>query len=96
MYNAISIMYLKMNCAAKLEQENLTKGGVSELEMEAMGMESMDHKIGETTEGLLNKDDEDSSDKDAFGTLNDSVASLKLESKLVAMHDKQAMTVAFP
>jgi len=64
--------------------------------MEAMGIESIDHKIGETTEGLLNKDDEDSSDKDAFGTLNDSVASLKLESKLVAMHDKQAMTVAFP
>lgn len=57
--------------------------------MEAMGMESKDHKI---SEGLLNKDDEDSSEKEMFGALNDSVASLKLESKLVAMHDKLAQT----
>jgi hypothetical protein len=60
--------------------------------MEAMGMESKDHKISENAEGLLNKDEETREEEDLFGALNDSVASLKLESKLVAMHDKQAMT----
>ena len=44
--------------------------------MEAMGMDSQDHKISETTAGLL----------------NDSVASIGLEKKLETMHDKQAKT----
>ena len=63
--------------------------------MEAMGMESKDHKVSENAVGLLNKDDEAMEEKDEDDNiwgLNDSVASLKLENKLIAMHDKQAMT----
>lgn len=47
--------------------------------MEAMGMESKDHKISENAVGLLNKNDETMEEKDDIWGLNDSVATLKLE-----------------
>jgi len=79
-----------MNIKAKKDEAMLKKG--ESMEMEAM--DSKDTAKMSLQVGLLNKEEEQ--DKEEFGRLNDSFASLGLEKKLEIMHNKANKTQAFP